>query len=468
MGERVKLTADRISKFACPAGKQQAFLWDTESSGLGLRSTANSKSYIFETRLHGKTVRVTIGSVKDWPLDGPSGSTKTARAEARRLKTLTDSGFDPREQAAEQRARAEAAKVEGVRKDVTLAEAWAAYIKARQHKWSAAHIADHESVADPGGRAKKRGKGYTLPGTLAPLMPKKLAEIDAAAVKKWLEGEIADRPTRASLAYRLFRVFLNWCESMPEYRGIVPHEASDGRIGKDVLPKKTVKQDCLQREQLKGWFASVRAIPNPTIAAYLQILLLTGARRESLATLRWSDVDLKWKSITIRDKEESKGGADGFRSIPLTPCVEGLLNDLKQRNETPPPEFRILHGKRIRNDLENWTPSEWVFASKTSKSGRLQDPTHRHHKACSDAGIEGLTLHGLRRSFSTLSEWVECPTGVVAQIMGHRPSATAERHYKRRPLDLLRMWHTRIETWILSEASLQNTTKTVPEEATND
>jgi integrase len=63
-------------------------------------------------------------------------------------------------------------------------------------------------------------------------------------------------------------------------------------------------------------------------------------------------------------------------------------------------------------------------------------------------------LHGLRRSFGTLAEWVECPTGVVAQIMGHKPSAIAEKHYRRRPLDLLRMWHVRIETWILEQAGI--------------
>jgi hypothetical protein len=64
-------------------------------------------------------------------------------------------------------------------------------------------------------------------------------------------------------------------------------------------------------------------------------------------------------------------------------------------------------------------------------------------------------LHGLRRSFGTLAEWVECPAGVVAQIMGHKPSATAEKHYRQRPLDLLRLWHCRIEAWILAEAGIE-------------
>ena len=38
--------------------------------------------------------------------------------------------------------------------------------------------------------------------------------------------------------------------------------------------------------------------------------------------------------------------------------------------------------------------------------------------------------------------------------MGHKPSATAEKHYKVRPLDLLRMWHTKIEAWILEQAGI--------------
>ena len=74
------------------------------------------------------------------------------------------------------------------------------------------------------------------------------------------------------------------------------------------------------------------------------------------------------------------------------------------------------------------------------------------YQALAEAGIEGLTIHGLRRSFSNLTEWVESPVGIVYQIMGHKPSATAEKHYKKRPLDLLRMWHIKIEKWILEQA----------------
>ena len=156
----------------------------------------------------------------------------------------------------------------------------------------------------------------------------------------------------------------------------------------------------------------------------LQTALLIGARREEVAGIRWEDVDFQWKALTIKDKVE------GERTIPLTPFIAGLLAALPRRNE-------------------------WVFSSVAAASGRLQEPRIMHNKALTAGGLPALSIHGLRRSFGTLAEWVECPAGVSAQIMGHKPSATAEKHYRVRPLDLLRMWHTKIEAWILDEAGIE-------------
>lgn len=46
------------------------------------------------------------------------------------------------------------------------------------------------------------------------------------------------------------------------------------------------------------------------------------------------------------------------------------------------------------------------------------------------------------------------PVGVVAQIQGHKPSATAEKHYTVRPLELLALHHEKIEAWILKQAEI--------------
>ncbi|MGS0757253.1 preprotein translocase, partial [Roseateles sp. GG27B] len=44
----------------------------------------------------------------------------------------------------------------------------------------------------------------------------------------------------------------------------------------------------------------------------------------------------------------------------------------------------------------------------------------------------------------------------------HKPSATAEKHYKRRPLDLLRAHHERIEAWVLEQAGVKFDAQAAP------
>jgi integrase len=420
---KINLTAGRIRSFG--TDKTQAFLWDSESPGLAIRATASgNKAFIFQAKLSGNAIRVTIGYVKSWGIDD-------ARAEARRLQTLIDKGIDPREEKAERIAASEAKREEARRKDATAADAWAEYIAARRDKWSAKHLAAHEQTAGAGGEKWKRGTGTIEPGPLASLMPERLSALTPERVASWLDAEAARRPTYAALAYRLLRAFLRWCASRPEYAAAVNLEAVGSRVAKDHLPRARAKEgDSLQREQLPSWFKAVREIGNPVIAAYLQGLLLSGARREELAGLTWADVDFQWKSLTIRDKVE------GERIIPLTPYLAALLYALPRRKD------------------EKKKPVPWVFSSPTAASGRIQEPRIAHLRALKAAGLPHLSLHGLRRSFGTLAEWVEAPTGVVAQIMGHKPSAIAEKHYRRRPLDLLRMWHVRIEAWMLEQAGI--------------
>ncbi|MEO6421429.1 MAG: hypothetical protein ABIR84_01725 [Candidatus Nitrotoga sp.] len=56
---------------------------------------------------------------------------------------------------------------------------------------------------------------------------------------------------------------------------------------------------------------------------------------------------------------------------------------------------------------------------------------------------------------------VEVLTGNDTQIMGHKPSVTAEKHYIQRELDLLHMWRVKIEAWILEKAGIEF----IPEQA---
>jgi integrase len=393
---------------------------------------------------------VKIGDAKAWELG-------RARTEAGRLKTLIDDGKDPREVRAEQQAAHDARQVEARRRDIKFGEAWDEYIESRKAFWSERHYRDHQQHADNGGVPKKRGKGVTQPGPLAELRSLKLSELTSARIADWMVAQSKERPTMSALSFRLLRGFIRWAEDTLVFKGIVPTDAYKARHVKDAVPRVRAKDgDSLQREQLPAWFTGVRNISNPVISTYLQGLLITGARREEWAGLRWDDVDFRWRSLVLDDKVEGTGG----RTIPLTPYLAGLLLHLKQLSETPPNKRQAA---RLAERGQTWEPSPWVFSSKTSEDGKLAEPRIAHNQALAAGELPHITLHGLRRSFGTLSEWVEVPVGVVAQIQGHKPSAIAEKHYRRRPLDLLRMWHDKIESWMLGQAGIESRPASSPE-----
>ena len=418
---KVKLTAGRIADFQCGEGKTRTYLWCGEVKGLGIIATAaGAQSYIFQAKVKGQSMRLTIGDVGAW-------SIAKAQAEARRLQTLIDQGNDPRQVKADKEAakEAEAAAlvVQEARETVMLGTAWNEYIAATKSAWGELHLHDHIRAMQTGGEKRTRSHKLTAPGALASLAPVRLVDLTPELVTAWAKVEGAKRPARARNARTLLSTFLNWCAAHPTYKGILTGNPAQTKEAKKHLGKAKPKNDALQREQLPAWFAAVKQIGNPAISAYVQAMLLTGARPNELVTVRWEDVDFQWNTLTIKDKME------GLRVIPLTPYVAHLLAALPRRNE-------------------------FVFSSPTAASGHLVEPRIAHDKACAVAGVD-VTLHGLRRSFASLCEWIEMPAGIAAQIQGHKPQGVREQHYIRRPLDLLRMWHVKIEEWMLEQAGIE-------------
>lgn len=193
-----------------------------------------------------------------------------AQDEAARLKALTNQGIDPRQQVAEQRNKVEAAQAKAKSKAALVGDAWAAYL------------------AQAGGEKKKRGNGLTRPGVLYPLLKMRMVDITAAALKEWQKTEAETRANNARQGFEIFRAFWRWCASRPKYAGVIDTQTVESKDLRDEVPScKSKKFDVLQRAHLPTWFAAVRSLGNPVMSAYLQALLLTGARREEMAGLRW-------------------------------------------------------------------------------------------------------------------------------------------------------------------------------------
>ncbi|RYD92036.1 MAG: integrase, partial [Sphingobacteriales bacterium] len=215
----------------------------------------------------------------------------------------------------------------------------------------------------------------------------------------------------------------------PEYRKLTDRDAGRAAAILESLPSNTRRTDALEAAQVPGWWTGVEQLSNRTASAYLRAMLLTGARREELAALTWANVDFQWRKLTIADKVEDT------RTIPLTPYLAQLLATLPRKNE-------------------------FVFASE-GKAGRIADTRASHARALKSASIEALTIHGLRRSFSLLGEAAGAPAGAIAQVMGHKPSATAEG-YRPRSVDALRPFLEQIEAHVLGLAGVKFDLKAEP------
>ena len=316
--EKTGFTAARVNNFKCALKKKQTIFWDAKTPNFGLRVTSGgTKSYIFETWFNSKCLRITIGDAKSWSLG-------KAQSEAMRLKVMTDQGIDPREVLAEQKAKLGAKE----RSQIPTLLIWEEFIEDRKHNWGERQLANYKSVVRKGGDTITRGlKPGASPikqdGILRNLLSQPLSNITREAVADWIRKEVPKRPTWTRMAFSLLRAFITWANDHKTYKELVQTDA----CSRQELPKQNSKNDCLQKEQLIDWFKGIKKINNQIINSYLQILLLTGARREELASLKWTDVDLKWKILLIKDKVE------GTRQIPITPYVGLLLAAIPRGKE---------------------------------------------------------------------------------------------------------------------------------------
>ncbi len=320
---RTNLTEPQVKKFKHTGTANQSFLRDTAVNGLAVRVTATNKAYVFERRHNKRLFRVLIGDTSSYTL-------AQAREKAREIGVMIDAGQDPQQKKKDQEAAQE-------REKLTVEDAWKAFLKYHKSQWSD----EHYDITVYHARAPEEGK---TAGILWPLLQMKMSDITALAMVKWAEAATKDfekklksintkrqaalrkakaleeqveglqksgdkekaqallneiaklkskrfsniRGNNAALrhGYMRFSAFWNWASQREEYAGFASPDILKHPDLKRLLPTTKPKKDVLEKGQLKAWFEVVRAIDNKVISAYLQVLLLTGARRNELATFK--------------------------------------------------------------------------------------------------------------------------------------------------------------------------------------
>lgn len=159
------------------------------------------------------------------------------------------------------------------------------------------------------------------------------------------------------------------------------------------------RQRFLSAPETQALFEALRADENQFAAAAIELLLLTGARRNEVTHARWECVDLERGTLLV---PMSKSGKP--RTIVLNAAALELVSRLPSNGV-----------------------SEWLFPS--PRTGRpcpaLYYPWDRVRKR---AGLSNLRLHDLRHSYASNLVNGGVSLYVVQQLLGHSNSQTTQRY----------------------------------------
>jgi len=403
---RVRITPQRIRTFTCPPGAQQAFMWDSESR-LAVRVTAGgAKSYIYQAKLNGKTIRRTIGDAGAWALED-------ARAAANRLQTLIDKGNDPREleradaeRKAEQAAAKQAASVEAeARQRFTLralCETYARHLVARGKPKGASD-------------ARSAFKVHVFPYAVADKAAREVSALDVAKlVRTCVE---AGRARSAGIVRAYLHAAFAAARKAP-YSAELPAELIDYRIESnpvEVVPTIPVARGnrTLSTDELRAYLGHLGdALPDTG----LRLALLAGGQRMAqLLRARLSDYDPDTATLRLLD---TKGRRITPREhlLPLGPKAAALVAELVKRAGDA--EGEVVAATR------------WLFGV---PGGRMthETPGKRAAEICAMMGGEVFNLRDVRRTCETQLAALGISRDTRAQLLSHGISGVQAAHYDR-------------------------------------
>lgn len=410
MSKRISFTKRALENLPLPARGQRAYVYDTKVNGLVLSVTSTGViSFQVYRKLNTRPIRVTLGRYPDMTID-------QARKKAQQTLALITEGVNPIAVKRSQRV-----------KGITLGEVFEDYLTARKS-------------LKPNTR---RDYNKVMRETFSDWQDKPMSEItrDMVAQRHTKAGKRSE--ARANNAMRVLRALFNYAAGAYEDdkgRSLFPDNPvtriSHTRAWFRVDRRRTV----IRPHELPAWFKAVMNLKNETsqqkgetVRDYLILLLFTGLRREEAAQMKWEQVDLKARTLTITDTKNNEP-----HILPLPGYILELLTRRRQE-----------------------TDSIYVFPSEQSKRGHLVNAYRQIQHVVSESGVQ-FSAHDLRRTFITIAESLDISAYALKRLLNHKMNHDVTAGYIVADVERLRKPMQQICDYILSAAGIKQKGEIIP------
>jgi integrase len=165
-------------------------------------------------------------------------------------------------------------------------------------------------------------------------------------------------------------------------------------------------------------------------------LALSGLRRGEIAGLRWCDVDLEDKTLSVANNRVDAGGtavendpksATSRRTLPLPDRLVTVLRAAKTRQARE----RLVLGP----DSGPWV---YVVSNEAGQPYHPQVLSRYWREAVESVGVRHIKLHAARHTCATLMHLSGVPVAIIAAWIGHKDASLTMRLYAHSQTEALK------------------------------
>jgi integrase len=377
----MKLTQNSVARFKMPAGKTEHIEFDDDMHGFGLRVRAGGKAehrtFIAQYKIGEKHRRITLGNASKVTLEN-------ARREAKKIFGKVALGADPANDKAEARQAASHTLDAAIKRYL---EARIGDMKPASYEQAKIHLEKHWSPL------------HSL--ALGSIARANVAPVVTTIAKE--RGPIAANRARATLsALFVWAIGEGLCDNNPVVGTNKQEENSRSRVLSEA-------------EAAAVWLAA----PEKDYGRIVRLLLLTGCRRDEIGSLRWSEIDLEARTITLPG-ERTKNGRPHV--VPLSDSAIAIIAAIPRRDR----EHVFGQG---RGGFSGWSKAKAAL----DESAKLK---------------EAWTLHDLRRTAATimadrLGVQPHIIEALLNHVSGHKAGVAGIYNlaaYEKEKAEALKLW----------------------------